>query len=118
MNTRDIAVEYRLAHWAQLMKERTDSGISIRKYCENAGIHENTYFYWQRKLREAACSKLPTITETGEKAIMPKGWGKIRESGEITQSQTLTIEAGGCHIVVSGDTDTQLLVKVCKALLQ
>ena len=54
MNTREIAAEYRLAHWAKIMRERSESRLSIRAFCMNAGIHENTYFYWQRKLREAA----------------------------------------------------------------
>ena len=45
MNTREIASEYRLAHWAQAMQDRTDRGLSIRAYCEEAGIHV------------AACSK-------------------------------------------------------------
>ena len=116
MNTRDIAAEYRLTHWAQVMKERADSGISIRKYCKNAGIHENTYFYWQRKLREAACSELAAITETKKKAIVPKGWAEIHESDETVQTQMLTIEVDGCRIIVSADTDTSLLAKVCKAL--
>ena len=61
MNTRDIASEYRLAHWAQVMRERTDRGLSIRAYCAETGIHENTYFYWQRKLREAACLEMQAV---------------------------------------------------------
>jgi len=27
MNTRDIAAEYRLAHWAGIMREREESGL-------------------------------------------------------------------------------------------
>lgn len=54
MNTRQITAEYREAHWVQIMQERRESGQSIRAYCKGAGIHENVYYYWQRKLREAA----------------------------------------------------------------
>jgi len=59
MNTRDIAVEYRLTHWAGIVQEHAVKGISVRKYCQEAGIHENIYFCWQRKLLEAAaaCTK-------------------------------------------------------------
>lgn len=54
MKTRQITAEYREAHWAQIMQERRESGQSIRAYCKGAEIHENVYYYWQRKLREAA----------------------------------------------------------------
>jgi len=58
MNTREIAAEYRLGHWAGLMQERKENGLSIKAFCIEKGFHENVYYYWQRKLREAACAQL------------------------------------------------------------
>ena len=57
-NTREIAKEYRLSHWAQVMQERVTSGMSVKEYCKHIGICGNTYFYWQRRLREAACGQV------------------------------------------------------------
>jgi hypothetical protein len=34
MNIRGMAAGYRLVHWAQVIRERTDRGQSIRVYCE------------------------------------------------------------------------------------
>lgn len=58
VNTRDIATEYRLTHWAQVLQERAQSGLSIKAYCEQQGICGNTYFYWQRRVRAAAAAEL------------------------------------------------------------
>ena len=58
VNTREVATEYRLTHWAQIVRERAERGASIRAYCKEIGICENTYFYWQRRLRKAACEQL------------------------------------------------------------
>jgi len=58
VNTREIAKEYRLSHWAQVMNERAQSGLSIKAFCKQVGICGNTYFYWQRRLRETACQEL------------------------------------------------------------
>ena len=58
INTREIAEEYRLSHWARVMQERADSGLSIKAYCNQIGICGNTYFYWQRRVRAAACEQL------------------------------------------------------------
>lgn len=58
MNTREIVEEYRLTHWAGIMKDRAASGLSIKEFCKTAGFRENVYYYWQRKLRDAACEEL------------------------------------------------------------
>ena len=61
MNTREIAVEYRLTHWAQIIRRRNESGLSIKAFCTNEGFHENIYYYWQRKLREAVCEQMTGV---------------------------------------------------------
>lgn len=58
MHTKEMASEYRLARWSLVMRERRESGLSVRAFCREAGIHENVYYYWQRKLREAACGQM------------------------------------------------------------
>jgi hypothetical protein len=40
------------------MKEREQSGLSIKAYCEHIGICGNTYFYWQRRVRAAAFEQI------------------------------------------------------------
>ena len=54
METREQAAEYRLSHWRGVLQERNASGMSVRVYCRSIGLKENVYYYWQRKLREAA----------------------------------------------------------------
>jgi putative transposase len=115
MNTRDIASEYRLAHWSQVMRDRADKGLSIKAYCEEAGIHENTYFYWQHKLREAACTGIQATTDE-VKAIVPKGWATVDVREDEEKTLGLTVEVGGCRIIVSVDTNPELLIHVCRAL--
>jgi len=58
INTREIAEEYRLTHWAGIMRERAESGLTIKAYCKQIGICGNTYFYWQRRVRAAAHERL------------------------------------------------------------
>ena len=84
MNTREIAAEYRLSHWAKIMQERSESGMSIREYCKTEGFHENVYFYWQRKLREAACDELLSKQQVGtsgaDNSLVPSGWAVCKAS--------------------------------------
>ena len=103
INTKEIAAEYRLTHWAQIMKERNESGLSVRAFCKEAGFHENIYYYWQRKLREAACGQLAG-KQAGAGSLVPQGFAeaKLREEPigypALETSCQLRIEAMGVQI--------------------
>ena len=103
MNTRKVATEFRLAHWAQVMNERKQSGLSIRAFCKRSGINEKTYYYWQRKLREAVCAEL--LANSQNQPFYEPGNG------------ALPIEINGYRVFVSEDTAPELLAKTCKVLM-
>jgi putative transposase len=120
VNTREIAAEYRLSHWAQIMQERVQSGLSIKAFCGQIGICHNTYFYWQRKLREAACREL-MVNPQNETAItrkppVPSGWAVCETSKAADKVKALPIEINGCRVLADTDVDPDLLSKVCRVL--
>ena len=117
-NTREIAEEYRLGHWAQIMQERTQSGLSIKSFCRQIGISTNTYFYCQKKLRETAIRELNPLSEDADsKSLVPSGWAVCEPAAEaVDSSKTVTIEIGKCRITATADTDSELLAKVCRTL--
>ena len=83
VNTREIAQEYRLGHWAKIMQEREQSGLSIKAFCQQIGIATNTYFYWQRKLRETACRELAVdSTDTTGGNAGTVGLGDVQDNGD------------------------------------
>ena len=44
----------RMNEWKQLIHERQQSGQSVRAWCLQNGIRENSYYYWLRIIREEA----------------------------------------------------------------
>ena len=122
-NTRYIAEEFRLSHWAAIMRERQESGLSIKAFCESRGFHTNVYFYWQRKLRAAACQELlpqPPQAETSQvPAVLPSGWALCKEVlAESEQAEdAIIIEIGKCSLRVGADTNPELLKKTCRVLM-
>ena len=114
MNTQMIAKEYRLSQWAEIIKARNESGKSIKKFCEDAGISKHTYFYWQRKLREEACNEL-IISEEFTNNV-PSGWVKLKPEKPQYTDNSISIEINGCHITVKENTDLKMLKSVCGVL--
>ena len=119
MDTRQMAKELRLSYWAGLMRERKQNGLSIKAFCKQIGISYKTYYYWQRKLREAACQELLAHTQAepapSDNSSVPVGWAVCEVSSG--NKNTLTIEIGGCRVLAADDTAPELLAKTCKVLL-
>jgi hypothetical protein len=127
MNTKEIAVEYRLAHWAQIIHERVESGQSIKAFCMNAGIHENTYFYWQKKLREATCEHLemkpadpkPTdLVHTGFAEVkLQDNLPRITHSEPVSQGN-LSIVFSGVKIIADSTYPSDKLAYLLRELVK
>ena len=114
MDTQKVAAGYRLSQWAQVIQTRLDSGQSIKDFCQAAGISRNAYFYWQQKLRKAACTELEKSEEP--RNLVPNGWVQLAPPQPQQMKATLDIEISGCHVTANADTDPELLKKVCRAL--
>lgn len=113
MNTRKVAAEYRLSKWAGIIQERKDSGKNVKDFCLDTGISKHSYFYYQKKLRMAACEELVKGSETTE--LVPAGWMQLTEEKQ-SKTATIDIEIGGCHVNVDKETDPELLKQVCQVL--
>jgi hypothetical protein len=68
MDVQKVTHEIRLRQWIGIIKECRGSGKTVKSWCAENGINEKSYFYWQKRVREAACQEL---TAYQEKAISP-----------------------------------------------
>lgn len=115
MDTREMATEYRLAKWAQLLQAKAENRQSIQEFCECEGVSRNTYFYWQRKLREATVG-LAQIAPAADNGLVPNGWMQLTPAVPGPAEAGITIEVGGCRVTATAETNTELLTKVCRML--
>ena len=118
VNMREVAEEYRLNHWAQVMQERNARGMSIKAFCKSEGIHPNRYFYWQRKLRGATHQSAVTEnTPTTQMQQAPHGWALCEAAKTVPEQRTVQIEIGKSRVKVDAGTDQELLANVCRMLM-
>lgn len=82
-----------MAQWAQVIQERKASGENVKEYCQNRGLSRDAYFYWQKKLKEAAYEQLAVMkTAAGEtNLIAATGFAEIK----IRDEQSLAPCTGG-----------------------
>jgi len=116
MNTREMAQDVRLANWAGILRARRDSGLSVRCYCQEQGINEKTYYYWQKRLREATCERLglqeqplssATQNETPIFAALPMQGNK---------NGSIVIRLNGAEVEIQGEANTAAMETVLKVL--
>ena len=122
MNSRAIAGEYRMAHWAGIIRERKESGLSVKAFCENTGINKNRYYYWQKKLRVATFEEMRKAQgETTSMAQVSFTEVKVLEhsahpaSVAPNQSQ-VSVETMGGRIVADGGYPTEKLVALLREM--
>lgn len=48
----DLKHEMVAEQWAALIKERMDSGMTIKEWCQERDIKESQYYYWLKTLRK------------------------------------------------------------------
>ena len=58
MDHTELAAKIRLQAWLQEQKEYASSNLSVNEWCAKKNISRTTFFYRQRKLREAAASAI------------------------------------------------------------
>jgi hypothetical protein len=106
------------------MQERQESGLSIRAFCEKAGFHENIYFYWQRKLREAACVEL-SKNQSATTGLATTGFAEVKLTGqyepmspEVGWQNQICVDVAGVRITAGGEYPTDKLAVVLREVMR
>ena len=51
-----IRNEVRVRQWAEMIRCRNESGLTVADWCERNGVKLKTYYYRLKRVREALCS--------------------------------------------------------------
>ena len=55
--TAKMKKEAKLAQWAEMVRQRNESGLSVTEWCKQNGINIKTYYYRLKRVRQAVCSE-------------------------------------------------------------
>ena len=112
-------------HWAQVISNRANSGQTVREYCENEGIPVSSYYYWLKRLREAASGELAIIRSSNASKTETPMFAEIKLPKREGLSQTtcaqdgqLSIEFAGIRLTADTKYPVSKLTELLKSLVQ
>ena len=56
-----ITKNVRLQQWSSIIQDCKASGLKVNDYCSEHNISRNSYYYWLRKIKEAAMERSGNI---------------------------------------------------------
>lgn len=122
MDVQKVTHEIRLRQWIGIIKECRSSRKSVKSWCEENGISEKSYFYWQRRAREAACQELTTYQEQQVTKAEPSqantpAFAECRISEEHhTGGTTVTIRLNGTVVEIHPGAEASVVESILHAL--
>ena len=102
MNTQLVAKEVKLTQWNALVQECMSSGLKVKDWCQQNNVSKDAYYYWLRKVREAACDSM-------EASFVRVPGQCIPSSFDSSFSAELTISIGSVTINVNSATPQHLI---------
>lgn len=112
MDTKQVARQYRLEKWSALITERQNSGLNVREFCKERNIKEHIYYYWLKRIREAACKSMPTVSAP---VFAPVTLAEVKIPDQLKK---LTLNYAGISLDVYESTSPDLLKNTLLLLKQ
>ena len=84
-----------------MLRQRKESGLSVKEWCQEQGMAEHIYYYRLRKLRQAACTALEQAqpVQLSEVLLAPKPEESHAKLRLTTKNGTLEIVDTGRSIL-------------------
>lgn len=90
------------AQWQDLIKEQSQSGLSIREWCRRNNMSHGKFYYWQRVIREEALIKAGTLALTGQNQFV-----ELKPSEPELRFRSSN--QGSCAILRSNGSEVEVL---------
>lgn len=133
MNLKSIKYQTQIQKWTQIVQKRNQSGLRILDFCAQEGITKDAYYYWLRRVREAALESQTGIDVVDTKPrlvnitpAMPAEEPSPIQCDDISRpvvssdantfSTQLTISVGKAIVGVNQNTPKELLSSVMEVL--
>ena len=102
-------MQIRAASWAAMIKQRNDSGLTIREWCPANGIQESVYYYRLNRLRKMALDIEKTSAPASQHVPAPERFAQLPVSSAPDAAAAIRIRRGDTVVEVSSDAPDRIL---------
>ena len=99
--------------WRKLVDRQSKSGLSVREFCEQEGVSENSLYFWRRELPERQRRKGRVAERKPDVATAPD-FIPVQISGLSTTMEL--VHPLGYQIRIDGRLDPEMLRQVLNVL--
>lgn len=114
MDTKLATMQIRTRQWASIIQDCRSSGLKVDDYCEQHSLSRNAYYYWQRKVKEAALSQAGFVEIQADALKAETGLPDSPPGSPFFPQLVLSV--GGFSVGVNQDTPMPLLSQVLGVL--
>ena len=94
----------KLSEWAERVSECRNSGLSVKTWCRENGVSEQTYYKWQRRLYELAQNQAENR------------FAEITPQAKNRSGIAVTVQIGGVELAVHNSADAATVEAVLRAV--
>lgn len=110
MDTKLATIQIRTKQWASIIQDCRSSGLKVDDYCEQHSLSRNAYYYWQRKVKEAALSHAGFVEIQGDTLKAETGPADSPSGSPFFPQIVLSVN--GVSVGINQDTPMPLLSQV------
>lgn len=119
MNTKKVTKQYRLNKWMEIIRECRSSGQTITTWCTEHNVNSKSYYYWLKRVREAACEALPAL-HTDQSTIVPIDLSVPKTRNHhvdtVSNSSDIVIHMGTVTLEIRNHASPTLIEHTLRAL--
>ena len=105
-----------LQEWSSKIAECRTSGMPVRAWCAEHGIHIKTYYYWEKRFVIEATQKLSLPAPTQSGMLMRVIPDALRSGDVNTMGTGITIRHGESVITLPAGSSAEAVAELVKAL--
>jgi len=93
--------------WREIIRRYNESGLSVKKWCNENNIAINQYYYWLRVIRQDSLIQAGTLAVTGQTQFVEVIQGKDEHSSNSVQTcAVLRLNGNEIEILNGADPNT------------
>jgi hypothetical protein len=117
MEVREMTQEVRMARWAEIIRGRQESGLTVREYCAHNGINEKGYYYWQQRIRRKLC-ELANHAEGSSPSKEPlPAFAEVQIRSDMSvSSAAIKVHLGDAVVEIPNNASAEVVQTVLRTL--